>query len=82
MRCSVLWISIAFIFGATAAMADNKSQCQKGVAMIKAELAKKHSASVTATLKKALDDGENEMIENDWSECVDKIKPARAALRK
>ena len=82
MRCSVLWISVAVVFGASAALADDKSQCEKGVAMIKAELAKKHPKSVVATLKKALDDADNETLENDWSECVTKIKPARAALRK
>ena len=80
MRCFVLWISIAIAFGATTAMADDKSECEKGVAMIRAELAKKHSASVITTLKKALDDAENETIENDWSECLTKIKPAHAAL--
>ena len=32
-----------------AATADNKSDCQKGVAMIKAELKKKHPARVLVT---------------------------------
>jgi hypothetical protein len=34
---------------ATAAMADSTSDCQKGVAMIKAELEKKHPAPVLVT---------------------------------
>jgi hypothetical protein len=64
------------------ALADNKSDCQKGVATIKAELRKKHPAPVLVTLRKALSDAETEVIEEDWSECMDHIKTARAALGK
>ena len=66
----------------TAAMADNKADCQKGVAMIKAELRKKHPEAVLTALRKALSDAETEVIEEDWSECMDHIKSARAALKK
>ena len=66
----------------TAAMADNKSDCQKGVAMIKAELKKKHPEPVLAALRKALSDAETEVMEADWSECLDYIKAARSALGK
>jgi hypothetical protein len=65
-----------------AALADNKSDCQKGVAMIKTELKKKHPAPVLDTLRKALSNAETEVIEADWSECMDYIKTARAALGK
>src|SRR5690242_4719791 len=65
---------------ATAAMADNKVDCQKGVAMIKAELRKKHPEPVLTALRKTLSDAETEVIEEDWSECMDHIKSARAAL--
>ena len=67
---------------ATAANADNKSNCQKGVAMIRAELKKKDPAPVLVTLRKALSDAETEVIEEDWSECMDHIKTARAARSK
>jgi hypothetical protein len=72
----------AMMMSATAAFADNKSECQNGVAMIKAELKKKHTEPVLATLRKALSDAETEVIEEDWSECMDYIKAARAALKK
>jgi hypothetical protein len=72
----------AVIISTTAAMADNKSDCQKGVEMIKAELKKKHPEPVLAILRKALSDAETEVIEEDWSECMDQIKTASAALRK
>src|SRR6266700_5804165 len=67
---------------ATAAMADNQYDCQNGIAMIKAELKKKHPAPVLLTLPKALSDAETEVIEEDWSECMDHIKTARAARSK
>jgi hypothetical protein len=83
MTRSVLSIATAVVvISATAAMADNKSDCQKGLAMIKAELKKKHPAPVIATLRKTLSNAETEVMEEDWSECMDYIKTARAALSK
>jgi hypothetical protein len=82
MRSILLLTAAAAMMSATAAMADNKSDCEKGVAMIKVELTKKHPAPVLATLRKALSDAQTEAIEEDWSECLDHIKTARTALGK
>jgi uncharacterized protein YqgV (UPF0045/DUF77 family) len=82
LRSRLLAATAAVMVSATAALADNKSDCQKGVAMIKAELKKKHPEPVLSTLRKALSDAETEVIEADWSECMDHIKTARAALGK
>ena len=82
MRSVVLPAMAAVLMSATAAMADAKSDCEKGIATIKAELKKKPPAPVLATLRKALSNAETEEIEQDWSECMDQIKTARAALRK
>ena len=82
LRSVLLAAMAAVIMSTTTAMADNKSDCQKGVAMIKAELKKKHPEPVLVTLRKALSDAETEVIEADWSECMDHIKTARAALGK
>jgi len=82
MRSVFLPAAAAVMMIPTAAMADNKSDCQKGVAMIKAELKKEHPAPVLVTLRKALTDAESEVIEEDWSECMNHIKAARAALSK
>jgi hypothetical protein len=82
LRSILLGATLAVMMSATAAMADNKSDCQKGLAMIKAELKKKHPAPVIATLRKALSDVETEVMEADWSECMDYIKTARAAVGK
>jgi hypothetical protein len=80
MHSILLLAAAAVMMSATAAKADNKSDCQKGVAMIKAELNKRHPPPVLATLRKALSDAQTEVIEEDWSECLDHIKAARAAL--
>ncbi|MDN4999682.1 histidine kinase [Bradyrhizobium sp. GCM10027634] len=81
LRSILLVASAAVMFTATAALADSKSDCQKGLEMIKAELGKKHPAPVKATLRKALSGAENEVTEEDWPECMDYIKTARAALK-
>jgi len=83
MLRSILLIATAAVMTTTsAAMADSQSDCRRGVAMIKAELKKKHPEPVLATLRKALSDAENEVMEADWNECLDFIKAARGALRK
>ncbi len=79
MRSVLLPAAAAVMMSATAAMAGNKSDCQKGVAIIKAELKKKHPAPVLVTLRKALSNAETEVIEEDCSECTDQIKTARRA---
>jgi len=80
MLRSVLLAAMAAVMSTTAVLADNRSDCQRGVAMIKAELKKKHPEPVLVTLRKAISDAETEVIEADWSECMDHIKAARAAL--
>ena len=82
MRSVLLPLAATLMMSATAAVADDKSDCQKGLAMIKAELKKEHPPTVVETLRKALSDAETEVIEEDWFECLDHIKTARAALSK
>jgi len=68
--------------GARPALADQKSECLRGVAMIKAALTKKHPEDVRERLRQALANAQNEVVENDWSECASFISQARSALRK
>jgi 3-methyladenine DNA glycosylase AlkC len=82
LRSVLLAAMSAVLMSTTAAMADEKSDCRKGVAMIKAELKKKHPEPVLATLRSALSDAELEEVEGDWSDCMKYIKTARAALKK
>jgi len=83
MLRSVLSATTAVVMmSSTAAVADDKSDCQKGVAMIKAEIRKKHPEPVQEALRKALSDVELEESEQDWSECLKYVKSAQAALRK
>lgn len=82
LRSVLLLAPAAVMITTTVVMADNKSDCQKGLELIKAELKRKHPAPVIATLRKALSDAETEVAEEDWPECMDYIKTARAALKK
>ncbi len=82
VRRSVFLISLVLIALPGPAFADSKADCTKGVAMIKAELAKKHPAAVREQLKKALDSAEGEVVENDWGECLDYVAAARKAISK
>jgi hypothetical protein len=49
MRSVLLPVAASVMMSATAAFADNKSDCQKGVAMIKAKLKKKHPAPLRSS---------------------------------
>jgi hypothetical protein len=82
LRSVQLAAAAAVLMSATAAMADDKSDCLKGVAMIKAELKKEHPQPVLESLRKALSDTDLEVGEQDWSECMTYVKAARAALKK
>jgi len=54
LRSLLLGATAAVTMSTTAAMADNKSDCQNGVAMIEAELKKEHSEVVLEALRKVL----------------------------
>jgi hypothetical protein len=82
LRSVLLAVMATVWMSTTAAMADDKSDCLKGVAMIKAELKKTHPEAVLEKLRKALSDTDLEVGEQDWSECMNYVKAARAALKK
>ena len=82
LRSVLLAVTLAALMSTTAAMANDKSDCQKGVAMIKAQLKKKHPEHVLVILRSALSDAELEEAEGDWSDCMKYIRTARAALSK
>jgi hypothetical protein len=50
------------------AFADNKADCVKGIAKLKAV------KNPTAAQKKKLSDAEQEQMEADWSECMDVLR--------
>jgi Rad3-related DNA helicase len=79
LRSFLLALTSAVLMSTATARANDKSDCQKGVAMIKAELKKKHPERVLVTL---LSDAELEEAEEDWSDCMKYVKTARAVLRK
>jgi hypothetical protein len=82
LRSFLLALTSAVLMSTATARANDKSDCQKGVAMIKAELKKKHPERVLVTLRSALSDAELEEAEEDWSDCMKYVKTARAVVRK
>ena len=82
MRSALLPVATAVMMSATAALADNKSDRQKGVATIKAKLKKKHPAPVLVTLRKALNDAETEVMEEGLVRVHGPHQTARAARSK
>jgi hypothetical protein len=83
MLHAMMFLALLIIFaGANSALADWKSDCLNGVALIKAELRKKHPQAVLDELQKALDRVQIEVMENDWVECREYIAAARKTLQK
>jgi hypothetical protein len=70
LRSLLLGATAAVTISTTAAMADNKSDCQNGVAMIEAELKKEHDEVTLEALRKALSFAELNVEEQAWSECI------------
>jgi hypothetical protein len=82
LRLLVLTTVLTAALSTEQAFADTKSDCMNGITMIKAALKKKHPEDTSARLRQALANAENEVVENDWSECTTYINEARTALRK
>ena len=82
IRTLLVAVIFAGFVSATPALADQKSDCLKGEAMLKREMKKKHSQSVQDQLKQALDNVGTEIMESDWPECVGYVAKARQVLKK
>jgi hypothetical protein len=83
MLRAMMFLALLIVFaGANSALADWKSDCLNGVALIKTELRKKHPQAVLDELQKALDRVQIEVMENDWVECREYIAAARKTLQK
>jgi hypothetical protein len=80
LRWLLLGATAAVMMSTTAAMADDKSDCQNGIAMIEAELKKEHSETVLEALHKALKFGELNVEKQAWSKCIKYIEFARTML--
>lgn len=70
--CALLWTGPA--------IADDAADCQAGIDMIKAEIAKNPADDVKAKLTKLLGDAEREAGEQEFDECLEAVDDAKAAL--
>jgi hypothetical protein len=64
------WFALVagLILATAPAFADDKADCLKGIAKLKAV------KNPTAAQKKKLSDAEQEQMEADWSECVEVLR--------
>ena len=69
-------------FAGATAQADEASDCDAGIAMIKAEAAGSHPPAVAEALKTALRVAEREKGEKEYDECLDAVADAKKALNK
>ncbi|MEJ1157914.1 hypothetical protein [Prosthecomicrobium sp. N25] len=74
--------ALALALSAGAAAADDRAECEKGIAFIKAEIGKNPAEPVMTKLKKALKDANRELGETEYDECMDAVKDAQKALGK
>ncbi|MCK0196268.1 hypothetical protein MWN34_05010 [Ancylobacter sp. 6x-1] len=74
-----LGLAAGLAFGGVA-LADDAKTCNDGIAMIKAEIAKKPPKATLDKLTKALKGAEREHGEKEYDECVDYIKDAQKAV--
>jgi hypothetical protein len=69
------------LLSANAAWADDKSACLAGIKSIKAAINKKPPQPVLERLKQALDNAQQEEIEQDWDECLTAVRQAQLPKR-
>ena len=82
LRAMIFLASLIVFAGTHPALADWKSDCLNGVALIKAELKKKHPQAALDELKRTLDRAQIEIAENDWVECRQYVAAARTVQQK
>jgi hypothetical protein len=82
MRSMTASIIAALLLAASPALADNKSDCMQGIRSVKAQMKQKHPQPARDEAAKALAKAEDEVVENDWGECVDFVNRAKSALKK
>ena len=87
VRCNVPALRLASALPILAvlawpAWADDKADCQAGIDMIKAEIARNPPKPVLDRLRKALRIAERELEEGEYDECLDAVNDAKKALRK
>lgn len=73
-------VLLATFLLATPALADDKTACADGIAMIKDALADNPSEAVLPKLRKALRVAEREQGEREFDECLDAVGDARRAM--
>jgi len=82
MKAMLVSIAALLAVATSPALADNKSDCLQGVRAVKAQMKKKLPQAAHDEAAQALAKAEEEVVENDWGECVDYVNQAKSALKK
>ncbi|WP_029353945.1 hypothetical protein [Bosea sp. 117] len=67
--------------GASFALADEAKECSDGIAVLKAEIAKKPQKVTLDKLNKALKGAERELGEKEYDECLDFVSDGKKAVK-
>jgi hypothetical protein len=73
----VLFAIAAMILFSGGAYADDAGDCNTGIEMIKAEIAKKPGEPKLSKLNKLLADAEREAKEREYDECIEAVDDAK-----
>lgn len=79
MKSAAIALVCAAALWAAPALADDAADCQAGIDLIKAEIAKNPADDVKAKLTKLLGDAEREAGEKEYDECFEAIDDAKEA---
>lgn len=81
LQHTVLALTItAALTAPSAASADDAADCDAGIEMISAEVAKEHPKPMADALKTALRVAKREKGEKEYDECLDAVADAKKAL--
>ncbi|MFK8252143.1 hypothetical protein [Ancylobacter terrae] len=80
MKLTGILIAGALLVAGTAAVrADDAKTCTDGIAVLKAEIAKKPAKAKLDKLNKALKGAERELGEKEYDECIDFVNDGKKA---
>jgi len=77
----IIIIAAVLTAGCAVARADDAKQCTDGIAVLKAEIAKKPAKATLDKLNKALKGAERELGEKEYDECIDFVNDGKQAAK-
>lgn len=79
--CGMILAGLTLAASGGLALADDAKACSDGIAVIKAEIAKKPAKATLDKLNKALKGAERELGEKEYDECLDFVNDGKQAAK-